>query len=499
MRSTRTSADIWTRSRDDTGMTETTALRDCAWIVAWDDANARHAYLRDADVVFAGNTIVHVGAHYDGEVDIEVDARERLVMPGLVNIHAHPSGEPLRKGITDETRSPGFHHSSLYEFLTVFDNDAGGRLASLEVALSELLMSGCTTVTDLSLPYDGWLECLASSGIRAVVAPGFRDARWLTRDGHSLSYEWDEGAGREAFENARHIIDLAAQHPCGRLSGMVYPAQIDTCSPQTLRDAFDYATERGLPWQTHAAQSVTEFHEIERRHGRTPVGFMRDLGVLGERTIIGHAIFLDHHPWLHWTSCADMSLLADNHVSVAHCPTVFARRGITLRTFGDYLRRGINLGMGTDTYPHNFIEEMRAAAYFARVIAESVDDLETRDVFNAATVGGAQALGRSDLGRLAPGCRADVVLVDISAPSMMPMREPLRSLVYVAADRAVRDVYVDGHKVLADGRVLTMDYAAASSALEEAQKRSLARTPGLDWAGRSADEMAPMVLPRYRP
>ena len=476
-------------------MKQTTVIRDAAWIVAWDEANQRHAYLRDGDVVFRGDTIVHVGRRYAEAVDVEVDGRERLVIPGLVNIHAHPSGEPLRKGITDETRSPGFHHSSLYEFLTVFDNDAEGKLASLQVALSELLLSGCTTITDLSLPYDGWLDTLGSSGMRAVVAPGFRDARWRTRDGHSLEYEWDEGAGRESFEIATQTIDRAEQHNSGRLSAMVYPAQIDTCSARTLRDSYDFAEERGLPWQTHAAQSVTEFHEMQRRHGKTPIQFMRDTGVLGERTIIGHAIFLDHHPWLHWTTDKDLSLLADAGVSVAHCPTVFARRGITLRTFGEYLRRGINLGMGTDTYPHNFIEEMRAAASYARVVAESVDDLNTSDVFDAATVGGARALGRDDIGRLATGCRADMVLIDIADPSMMPLREPLRSLIYVAADRAVRDVYVDGRQVVADGKVLTMDYAAASRLLQAAQKRSLARTRELDWASRDADTMSPMVLP----
>ena len=476
-------------------MSQTTVIRDAAWIVAWDASSGQHAYLRDADVVFTGNTIVHVGSGYHGPVDAEVDARRRLVMPGLVNIHAHPSGEPLRKGITDETRSPGFHHSSLYEFLTVFDNDREGRLASLQVALSELLLSGCTTVTDLSPPYDGWLDALGESGMRAVVAPGFRDARWRTRDGHSLEYQWDEGAGREAFAMARQTIERAEQHSSGRLGGMVYPAQIDTCSRQTLRDAYDYAEERNLPWQTHAAQSVTEFQEMTRRHGKTPIQLMHDIGVLGPRTIIGHGIFLDHHPWLHWSTREDLALLADNGVSVAHCPTVFARRGITLRSFGEYLRRGVNLGLGTDTYPHNFIEELRAAAYFARVIAGSVDDLNTRDIFDAATVSGARALGRDDIGRLAPGCRADLVLVDIGDPSMMPLREPLRSLIYVAADRAVRDVYVDGRQVVADGRVLTMDYPAASAVLEAAQKRSLARTPDLDWAGRSADDLAPMVLP----
>ena len=128
------------------------------------------------------------------------------------------------------------------------------------------------------------------------------------------------------------------------------------------------------------------------------------------------------------------------------------RRGISLRTLGAYLRRGINIGIGTDTYPHHLLDEMRSALYCARIAGESVADLTTEDVFNAATIGSAKALGRDDLGRLAPGCRADLVLVDLGAPSMMPVREPLRSLVYVAAERAIDRVYVDGEPVVEKGR-----------------------------------------------
>lgn len=474
-------------------MSKTTLIRKAAWAVAWD--GKRHVYLRDADIAFAGGVITFVGKHYEGPADKVIEGRDRLVTPGLVNLHSHPSSEPLRKGITDETLSPGFHHSSLYEFLTVFDNDVEGRVATLRVAIAELLLSGCTTITDLSAPYDEWLDVLAASGIRAVVAPGFRDARWFTRDGHSLEYEWSPGAGREGFEEARRLIERARQHACGRLGGMVYPAQVDTCRPELLRDSYDYAEEYALPWQTHAAQSVAEFHEMQRRHGKTPIRFLHSVGALGERSVIGHAIFLDHHPWLHWTSREDLDLLADNAVSVAHCPTVFMRRGISLRTLGAYLRRGINVGIGTDTYPHNLLDEMRSALYCARIAGESVADLTTGDVFDAATIGGANALRRDDIGRLAPGCRADLVLVDLAAPSMMPVREPLRSLVYVAADRAVERVYVDGELVVNRGEVLTIDYRDALAGLQEAQARSLARTPSLDWAGRNAGELSPMVLP----
>lgn len=475
--------------------TATTVIRNADWLVAWDKTQARHVYLRDADIAFRGNQIIHVGDRFEGDAAEEIDGRNRVVMPGLVNVHSHPTSEPLRKGITDETRSPGFWHSSLYEFLTVFDNDQAGYIAAMQVALAELLMSGCTTVADLSVPFDGWLDALADSGMRAVAAPMYRDARWYTENGHRLDYEWDAATGRERFENAQRLIDLANQHPSGRLSGMISPSQVDTCTPELIRDSIAYAKERNLPFQIHAAQSATEFHEMIRRHGKTPIEWLDSLGALGPNSLIGHGIFLDHHPWLHWPSDKDIGLLADSGTTVAHCPTVFSRRGITLRTIGNYRRAGINVGIGTDTYPHNMLEEMRSALIFARIIAETVDDITTQELFNCATVGGAKAVGQPDVGALAPGFKADIVLLDARHPSMMPLRDPLRSLIYVAGDRAVSDVYVDGRQVMRDGQVTTIDYAAASEALQEAQQRSLKKVPQLDWAGRSADELAPMALP----
>jgi len=473
----------------------TTVFRNAAWVVAWDEARAAHVYRRNIDVTIRNAEIVFVGKRYEGAGDGEIDCTRRLLLPGLVNIHTHPTSEPLRKGITDESRSPGFWHSSLYEFLTVFNNDRQGSIAAMQVALAELLMSGVTTVVDLSIAFDGWIDTLAQSGIRAVAAPMFRDARWLTRNGHQLDYAWDGKAGREGFERARRLIDLAAQHPSGRLSGMLCPAQIDTCSPELIRDAYDYAVERRLPFQIHASQSVNEFHEMFRRHGKTPIAWLHAIGALGRHTIIGHGIFLDHHPWLHWPTRGDLSLLRETGATVAHCPTVFMRRGIAMNTFGAYARQGVNLGIGTDTYPHNFLEEMRSAFTISRAVAGTVDDVTTLEVFNAATLGGARALLRDDIGRLRVGAKADIVLVDIKDPSMMPMREPLRSLLYVAADRAVRDVYVDGQCVVVDGRTVNIDYPKAAEALEEAQKRSMREVPKLDWAGRTADQLAPLVLP----
>src|SRR5688500_17920150 len=91
------------------------------------------------------------------------------------------------------------------------------------------------------------------------------------------------------------------------------------------------------------------------RHGKTPAQWLDALTVLDGEPLLGHPIFLDHHPWLQWSARRDLDLIAERGASVAHCPTVFVRRGITLRTFGAYLRAGVNVGIGTDTYPHDFL------------------------------------------------------------------------------------------------------------------------------------------------
>jgi 5-methylthioadenosine/S-adenosylhomocysteine deaminase len=121
--------------------------------------------------------------------------------------------------------------------------------------------------------------------------------------------------------------------------------------------------------------------------------------------------------------------------------------------------------------------------------------VSTEMMFHAATVGGADALMRDDLGRLAPGKKADIVLVDLTNPWMMPARDPLRSLVFHAADRAVKDVYIAGEQVVADGKVLTIDHADAAARLADAQMRMMREAPMRDYRQRTADEIAPLSLP----
>jgi 5-methylthioadenosine/S-adenosylhomocysteine deaminase len=331
--------------------------------------------------------------------------------------------------------------------------------------------------------------------MRGFLAPGYASARWYLEDDHELHYDWDEARGRAGFDAALRTIDRAEAHPCGRLSGVVSPMQIDTCEADLLRDSRDVAKERGIPFTLHVSQSVTEVREMIRRHGKTPVQWAQALGLLGRGTILGHALFLDTHSWVRWHTKSDLKLLGDSGTAVAHCPTPFVRYGHIMEDFGEYLRAGVTMGIGTDCSPHNLIEEMRKATVLAHIASRDVASVSCADLFHAATAGGAKALMRDDIGRLAPGKKADIVLVDLACPQMQPDRDPLKSLIYHAADRAVRDVFVDGRQVVAEGRVVTLDQSAAGGKLRAAQERMEAQAPSRDYLRRNAAEITPLSLP----
>ena len=478
-------------------------IRNARWVVAWDPHLKQHYFRNDIDVVFDGNRVIHVDPNYAGKADETIDGSGFCVMPGMVNVHTHLQSESLGRGLIEELGNPALYMTGILDEKSVFvtsglTEQAGGATAQLRAnkastqnAIAELLKSGCTTVTDLAVAYDGWLDILASTGIRAVAAPMYRDAKWTVPTGHRLDYVWDLEKGPRDFATALDAVDAAQRHPSGRLSGMLAPMQVDTCSPELMRDSLAAARERGLKTTVHCSQHIPEFQEIVRRHGVSPVQWMHKEGLLGPDMLLGHALFLDHHSLVQWWTRRDLDILAETGTSVAHCPVVFSRYGQMMEDVGSYIRKGVNLAMGTDTEPQNMAEEVRMASTMGRAAARSVRGVWLSELFHAATIGGATALGRDDLGRIATGAKADLVLLDLDAPGMRPVRDPLRSFFFSAADRAVRHVFVDGTRVVKDGEVLTIDRSGLSKPLQESQEAFVKNAPFVDFRGRSADEISP--------
>ena len=136
--------------------------------------------------------------------------------------------------------------------------------------------------------------------------------------------------------------------------------------------------------------------------------------------------------------------MADAGCSVAHAVWVFARRGILMESFARYKAAGVNMSLGTDTNPQSVIEAMRWAAVCSKIVERSTQATTAADAFDAATLGGARALGRDDLGRIAPGARADLVLWKAASWAMTPLRDPIKNIVFNATAEDVDRVYVDG-------------------------------------------------------
>ncbi|MBX9698143.1 MAG: amidohydrolase family protein, partial [Acetobacteraceae bacterium] len=401
-------------------MPSPTLIRNAAWAVVWDAVAARHAYARGVDIRLEAGRVAAITPHHPGApppTGAEViEAAGLMVLPGLVNIHTHPTTEPAYRGVREDHGVPEQGMSGLFERSQSMRLDEAGKRAAMRLAYAELMAAGVTSVVDLSAPFPGWLDTMRESGMRVWAGPGFASAHWGMSAPQTVEWLWTDGAGRAGFERAMALLDEAERDPSGRLRGIVFPAQIDTVEPDLLRDAAAYAEQTGRPFTTHIAQAVVEVREMIRRHGVTPIRWAADLGILSPRTLLGHAIFVDEHPSIGWHTAEDVALLAAHGATVAHCPSPFARYGEHLKSFGRYVARGVRMGMGTDCAPHNLIEEMRLAIVLARNAGRDLRAADVAMVFHAATAGGADALGRPDLGRLAQGAAADLVLVDLTHP-----------------------------------------------------------------------------------
>lgn len=478
-------------------MTEITVIRDVETIVAYDPAGDRQVYRHGGDVAFDETGLLCVGTRFEGQATTELSGKSRMVMPGLIDIHCHSHDEPLAKGIFEDAGTAALWGQAMYEFSGVIDGGEDARAACLTVMLGDLMRSGATTVLDIAGAHDIWLDIAAQSGVRGYLAPGFRQANWVVHDSHRLDFEWDDKAGRDAFVRALDFVDRARAHPSGRLDGVISPSQVETCRPDLLVDAASEARRRGMRITIHTAQTMAEHEELLRRTGLTGVQYLDQLGVLGTDVILGHCIFADHHSWTRQRTRTDLATLAERGTSVAHCPVTFARSGMALETLGDYRRGGVNVAIGTDSYPFNMLEEMRQALICSRLGGKSVFDITTGDIFDAATLAGARALGRSDIGRLSVGAKADLLVIDLDQPTMRPVYDPLRSLLHCAAERAVERVYVDGRLTVDRGKPTQLDYDGAVREIQSLQDWACARAGTHDPRGRDIAKLAPKSLPVF--
>lgn len=469
---------------------------DAPWIVAHQDGG--HRTLRDGCVVVEDDRIVHVGHDYAGPVD-ETVRTDAVITPGLISMHAHLHESPVDKSLGEDVPRRQWWSTSLIDILptkgaSLREQDM---LACTELSLHEHIRTGTTTVLQLGQLSEQVAERIAASGLRGYVGEFYRSGRWFTPDGRRVAYEWDEPAGHRGLDRAVRLVEDLRGYAGDRIRGLLTPAQVDTCTEELLRASRAAADDLDVPLTLHAAQSLSEFHEVTRRYGRTPVEWLDSIGFLGERVVLGHGLFVTGNPWVNFAG-DDLGLLADSGTTVAYSAWVMARNGIAMESYARYLERGVNVCLGTDTTTQSMIESCRWAAIVGKLVSRRADGVTAGQVFDAATLHAARALGRDDLGRIAPGAKADLLFWRTGTLHTTPMRDPVRVLVYYAQAEDLADVMVDGAWVQRDGVPLHTDLAAAVEGVDRAAEAVWAGWSEHDWAGRDVVEHLPMTYPEFR-
>jgi len=484
------------------------------WVVGHDHRG--HVLIPDGVVVLEGETILHVGRRFDGPVDETIDARGMLVSPGFVDTHVHFGHRALHRLFSDTGR-PEFYGQPFLEVQiarqgrAVASGEAIDRASGMtraerldleaEYTVAELLRNGITTFVE----FGGRLEVqralmaqVARLGIRGYLAGSVESGNWAFDADGSLYFDWDIPRGlRELDEAIAFIEEIDGAHE-GRVRGILVPNKVETCSPEVLDRAIQVAKADGLPLAIHAGYNVHEFYYVVNRHRLTPIRFLESKGYLdlGPKLNLGHCNFIGENAVLGFSGSRDLKAIGDHHCSVSHCPVNLVRRARFLDSWPRYQEAGVNMTLGTDTYPRDMFAQMRAASYLGKLMSRDLFAATAAEVFTAATVGGAESLGRRDLGRLAAGAKADILLIDLQgAFRKVPLRDPIKFVVECGVGDDVDTAIVNGAVRLSKGAIHGLDTAALMARTQRLAEATWEALPDWDPLGRTADQMGPYSFP----
>ncbi len=437
------------------------------WVVGFHKGD--HVLIPGGEVVFSGNTIEFVGRAFPGEVDRRINHGRAMIGPGFVDLDAlgdldtevltfdNGPGRNLGRVWTEDAlrREPQEAYTPQEE------------LFKYRYAFTQLIRNGITTALPItSMLYRAWAESYdemagvaaiaKEMGIRAYLGPCYMSGLTYQRGDGSLARHWDEGKGMAGLDDAARFIADFDGKAGGRIRAFLAPDRIETQMPRVLERTAALQRETGVPMRLHCCQSVYEFETVRELHGHTPLGWLESLGLLTDRAILPHGIYISGHPQVSVAGDADIRRLVASGATVAHCPLVFGRDGEALASFASHRAKGVRFGMGTDTFPADMVENIRLGRMLSRLMTPD-HEATAADFYRAATIGGADALGRPDLGRLQAGARADVTVFDLSGFHLGQVQDPIKAMALAGSGRDFIASYIDGQTVMEDFQVVGAD------------------------------------------
>ncbi|PKM77018.1 MAG: N-ethylammeline chlorohydrolase [Firmicutes bacterium HGW-Firmicutes-15] len=426
--------------------------------------NAKRQIIQ-GDILIEDDQISQLGDVEFQQVDKTIDARGKLVIPGLIQSHVHLC-QTLFRGMADDLQLLDWLNLRIWPLEAAHDEDS--LYYSALLGCGELLRGGTTSVIDMGTVRhtSAIFEAVSRAGIRylggkCMMDHGNGNAALLTEDTTT------------SLQESVDLLERWHGRENGRLNYAFCPRFVPSCSEEMLLQVKQLADEYQVPVHTHASENKDEIELVIRERGRRNIVYLNDLGLLNERLILAHCIQVDK---------AEQNLLTTAKVNVAHCPSCNLKLASGIAPVPEYLKRGVNVSLGADGAPANnnlsmFIEMRMSALIQKPIWGPTV--MPAEEVFEMATLGGARAMGlQGQIGSLEEGKKADIVVVDINKWHTCPVSAAgvYAQLVYQVQTQDVCCTIIDGKIIMEKGEFLTLDQAdilqGAESSLQRVRQRA---------------------------
>jgi len=441
------------------------------------DPDAPRGIRTDQNIVVDGNRIESIGEQRPAvEFERILPGHRRLAIPGLINAHTH-SAENFLRATTDRM---GLEPWLVYLFGMCGPYSPRDHYLSIMLGNIEMIRSGVTGVVDHfwmspapnALAMNAAMEAYRDSGMRAVVAPLYRDAQYDIdygiEDGYPLADTFMAKIGShfaplsEVLGMLEDFIRRWHRAEDGRLLAFLGPSGLQWCTEELLQKSLDLARRYATGFHMHLLETRVQDWACRRRFGKSGTAWLAERGLLGPDVSLPHSVHL---------SPSDVEHLAAHGASVVHNPAANLKLGSGLAPIRTMLDRGVNVALGTDGAASSDNQVLFEALRLAAMIHNTGDPdpdrwISAREAWRMATEAGAQVMGLADqLGKLEEGTLADIVLLDLDSPHLAPLNDPIRQMAFCESGASVRSVLVDGAVVMHDGVIEAFDEKAI---LEEA-------------------------------